>query len=96
MSGCALAIAGAVSAIDVPGAAAQATCAHFAEVKAAIDNVIDKDAKLGAEFRAKFKEGEESINIIEGMVGADLAKKVDICRYDVAEYLTKRGFPPPH
>ncbi len=82
--------------MDVPSAAAQSSCAHFTEVKAAIDNVIDKDAKLGTDFRAKFKEGEDSIYILEGMVDAEMAKKVDLCRYDVAEYLTKRGFPPPH
>lgn len=77
-------------------AAAQATCPHFPEVKAAIDNVIDKDAALGANFRKQFKEGAESIAIIEQLVDAAMGKKVDICRYDVAEYLTKRGFPPPH
>lgn len=76
--------------------AAQATCQHFTEVKAAIDNVIDKDAALGANFRKQFKEGADSIYIIEQLVDAAMVKKVDICRYDVAEYLTKRGFPPPH
>ena len=77
-------------------AAAQATCQHFTEVKAAIDNVIDTDAALGANFRKQFKEGADSIYIIEQLVDASMVKKVDICRYDVAEYLTKRGFPPPH
>ena len=90
----ALCVAG--SAAMVPGALAQATCAHFTEVKGAIDNVIDKDAKLGADFRQKFKEGEDSIHILEEMLDAEMNKKMDICRYDVAEYLTKRGFPPPH
>ena len=80
-----------------PGAAfAQATCAHFAEVRAAIDNVIDKDAAKAAAFRKEFKDGADSIWIIEQMVDADMRRKVDICRYDVAVYLTKRGFPPPH
>lgn len=75
---------------------AQATCKEFAEVKAAIDEVLDKDAAKGAAFRKEFKDGADSIYIIEQMVGAEMARKVDICRYDVAEYLTKRGFPPPH
>jgi hypothetical protein len=25
-----------------------------------------------------------------------MREKVDVCRFYVAEYLTKRGFPPPH
>ncbi len=91
-----LAVGAAVVSQQVPPAAAQATCQHFPEVKAAIDNVIDKDAALGANFRKQFKEGADSIYIIEQLVDAAMGKKVDICRYDVAEYLTKRGFPPPH
>lgn len=93
--GMALAASLAAQVIASPGAA-QPTCAHFAEVKVAIDNVIDKDANLGADFRRKFKEGEDSIFILEGILEAAIVKKMDICRYDVAEYLTKRGFPPPH
>ena len=77
-------------------AAAQASCKAFAEVKAVIDNVLDKDAAKGAEFRKQFKEGADSIYIIEQLVDAEMAKTIDVCRYDVAEYLTKRGFPPPH
>ena len=77
-------------------AGAQTSCKEFAEVKAAIDTIIDKDAAKGAAFRKEFKEGSDSIHIVEQMVDAATAKKIDICRYDVAEYLTKRGFPPPH
>ncbi len=91
-----LAVGAAVVSQHVLPAAAQATCQHFPEVKAAIDNVIDKDAALGANFRKQFKEGADSIYIIEQLVDAAMGKKVDVCRYDVAEYLTKRGFPPPH
>ena len=76
--------------------AAQATCKEFQEVKAAIDTILDKDAAKGAAFRKEFKEGSDSIHVIEQMVDEPMRKKIDICRYDVAEYLTKRGFPPPH
>ena len=41
---------------------------------------------------------EEMVNLpmIEALVAADMRDKVDICRYEVGEYLTKRGFPPFH
>lgn len=77
-------------------ATAQPTCRHFPEVKAAIDEVLDKDAAKGAHFRKEFKDGADSIHIVEQMVDAEMRKRIDICRWDVAEYLTKRGFPPPH
>ena len=91
----ALAIALAIELAATP-ARPQATCKHFPEVKAAIDHVIDKDAAKGALFRKEFKDGMDSIHIIEQMVDDDMRKKIDLCRYDVAEHLTRRGFPPPH
>lgn len=69
---------------------------EMAEVKVAIDNVLDKDAALGKEFRRQFADGSDSIHIVEQLVNADLQKKIDICRFHVAEYLTKRGFAPQH
>ena len=76
-----------------------ATAAHACEfpiVKEQIDIVLDKDARLGAEFRAQVKDGFDSIAVIKSLVSAEMREKVDVCRFYVAEYLTKRGFPPPH
>jgi hypothetical protein len=75
---------------------AQSTCAGFAEVKTAIDDVLDKDAAKGAEFRKQFKEGTDPFTIMEQLLDAEVNKKIDICRFDVANYFTKRGFPPAH
>ena len=77
-------------------AAAGASACEFPIVKEQIDIVIDRDARLGAEFRAQVKDGSDSVAVIESLVSAEMREKVDVCRFYVAEYLTKRGFPPPH
>jgi hypothetical protein len=77
-------------------AAGAAHACEFPVVKEQIDIVLDKDARLGAEFRAQVKDGSDSVAVIESLVSAEMREKVDICRFYVAEYLTKRGFPPPH
>lgn len=69
---------------------------EFAAVKAEIDTVLDRDAARGAHFRKEFKEGADPIATLEAMVSPDMQKQIDICRYDVGEYLTKRGYPPFH
>ncbi len=38
----------------------------------------------------------DSIAMMESLVAPEMAKKIDICRFETAEYLTKRGFPPFH
>jgi hypothetical protein len=75
--------------------AASAAC-DFATVKQQIDIVLDRDAKRGATFRREVASGSDSIAAMEALVSAEMREKIDICRYDVAEYLTKRGFPPFH
>jgi hypothetical protein len=77
-------------------AAAGARACEFPGVKEQIDIVLDRDARLGAEFRAQVKDGSDSVAVIETLVSAEMREKVDVCRFYVAEYLTKRGFPPPH
>jgi hypothetical protein len=77
-------------------AAAGARACEFPIVKEQIDIVLDRDARLGAEFRAQVKDGSDSVAVIETLVSAEMREKVDVCRFYVAEYLTKRGFPPPH
>jgi hypothetical protein len=79
-------------ALSIP---AHAGC-DFAPVRQQIDNVLDKDATKGAKFRREVAEGADSTTMIEALVAADMRDKVDICRFEVGEYLTKRGFPPFH
>jgi hypothetical protein len=74
---------------------ARAAC-DFGVVKQQIDTVIDRDAEKGAKFRQEVISGADSIAVIESLVSTDMATKVDICRFEVGEYLTKRGFPPFH
>jgi len=84
-----------IAASRTPFTPAHAAC-DFAPVKQQIDNVLDKDAAKGAKFRREVAEGADSTIMIEALVAADMHHKVDICRFEVAEYLTKRGFPPFH
>ena len=74
---------------------ARAAC-DFAPVKQQIDTVLDKDKAKGATFRKEVSEGADSITMIEKLVGEDMAEKIDICRFEAGEYLTKRGYPPFH
>ncbi len=69
---------------------------EFAVVRAEIDIVLDRDAARGDHFRKEFKEGANSIATMEALVSPVMKKQIDICRYYVGEYLTKRGFPPFH
>lgn len=74
---------------------AHAGC-EFAPVKQAIDNVLDRDAEKATKFRHEVNTGADSIAVLEALVSPDMQKKIDICRFETAEYLTKRGFPPFH
>ncbi len=76
-------------------APAQATC-DFPAVKQQIDTVLDRDAARGEKFRREVASGSDSIAVLESLVAPEMAKKIDICRFETAEYLTKRGFPPFH
>lgn len=76
--------------------AGDANACAFSAVRAQIDLIIDKDAERAAKFRKEFSEGADSIAVLESLVTEEMRAQVDACRFDVAEYLTKRGFPPPH
>jgi hypothetical protein len=75
---------------------APAAACDFAAVRTAIDNVLDKDANAGARFRKEFQEGADPFYILDQIVDEPMRKKIDVCRFQAAEYLTKRGFPPSH
>ena len=51
---------------------------------------------LADKFRSEVKSGSDSIAVLESLVTPDMAQQIDICRFETAEYLTKRGFPPFH
>ncbi len=68
----------------------------FEPVKQQIDIVLDQDKEMSARFRRAFAEGSDSLAVLERLVSQDMREKIDICRFHVAEYLSKRGFPPGH
>jgi len=72
-----------------------ATC-DFPPVKQAIDDVFDKDAAKFAIFKKEVSEGADPIAMMERLVPEDTRKMLDICRYQVDQYLAKRGFAPFH
>ena len=85
----------AVMAAVLAPAPAWAAC-DFPTVKQQIDTVLDRDAARGEKFRREVASGSDSIAVLESLVAPEMAKKIDICRFETAEYLTKRGFPPFH
>jgi hypothetical protein len=68
----------------------------FTVVKHQIDTVLDRDPEKAARFRRETGAGSDSIAVLESLVSPETARKIDICRFETAEYLTKRGFPPFH
>lgn len=90
-------VAGAAFGIAVAAFpdSAGAAC-EFATVKQQIDTVLDRDTDKAAKFRREVGTGSDSIAVLESLVTPEMAKQIDICRFETAEYLTKRGFPPFH
>ena len=88
-------VAAAAVILAVPPAIAEAAC-DFPAVKQQIDTVLDRDPGRGEKFRREVASGSDSIAVLESLVAPAMAKKIDICRFETAEYLTKRGFPPFH
>jgi hypothetical protein len=80
---------------SAPSPAKAAAC-DFAPVKQAIDQILDTDAVRGAKFRDEVADGADSTSMVESLVDADMQDQMDICRFQVGEYLTKRGYPPSH
>jgi len=69
---------------------------EFMIVKQQIDMILDRDLEKAAKFRREVSSGSDSIAVLESLVSSEMREKIDICRFDAAEYLTKRGFPPFH
>jgi hypothetical protein len=83
----------AVTLISAPSA--YAAC-DFAPVRRQIENVLDRDSTKGGVFRREVADGADPISMIEKLVDSGMREQVDVCRFEVGEYLTKRGFPPFH
>ncbi|MFM9972426.1 MAG: hypothetical protein ACKVQK_28930 [Burkholderiales bacterium] len=74
---------------------ALATC-DFAAAKKEIDHVLDQDKEKSAAFRKQMAAGYDSLDVLGKMLPAPAREKVESCRFEAGEYLTKRGFPPAH
>lgn len=81
--------------LAVPGQSAAQEC-QFAPVKAQIDTILDSDKSRGTKFRKAVKDGEDSIEVLNELVDKKTRNMIDTCRFYVAEYLAKRGYPPAH
>ncbi|MSQ51807.1 MAG: hypothetical protein EXR28_07950 [Betaproteobacteria bacterium] len=75
---------------------APAAACEFDVVKKHIDEVLDRDKDKGAVFRREVATGSDSIAMMEKLAPPKMREQIDICRFHVAEYLTKRGYPPAH
>jgi hypothetical protein len=85
-----------VAVLTISASPVRAASCNFAPVKQQIDNVLDKDAAKFATFKKEVAEGADPIAMMEKLVAEDTRKMLDICRYQVDQYLTKRGFAPFH
>jgi hypothetical protein len=74
----------------------RAAACDFAPVKQQIDAVLDRTPEKFAIFRKEVSEGADPIAMMEKLVAEDTRRMLDICRYEVDQYLTKRGFAPFH
>jgi hypothetical protein len=84
-----------MAAVPLSFDSAQAGC-EFAVVKQQIDQILDRDSDKAAKFRREVSSGSDSITVMEALVSPEMSEKIDICRFETGEYLTKRGFPPFH
>ena len=78
------------------GAVSAAAACDFAAVKKEIDAVLDRDKDKAARFRRDVAAGYDSMKVLGDLVTPEIRERIDVCRFDAAEYLTKRGFPPSH
>ena len=82
-----------VAASLLPGAVF-AAC-DFPPVQKQIDQVLT-DREKGEAFRKEVKSGFDSLDVMDKYFPAEMKDKLDACRYEAGEYLTRRGFPPGH
>ena len=73
-----------------------AVVCDFEVVKKEIDQVTNSQLMIGQDFRQKVREGWDSVKVLTDLASDEMRKPIDICRYEVIEYLTKIGLPPAH
>lgn len=83
-------------ALACPLCGMAAAACDFPTVKRQIDEVLDHDKQKGAEFRRQVTSGYDSLDVMNRLVPEAMRDKLDACRFEAGEYLTKRGFPPGH
>jgi hypothetical protein len=74
----------------------QAATCDFVPVKKAIDALVDAKIQSGQVYRQKVQEGWDSVKVLSDMSPQEMRQAIDVCRFEVAEYLTKLGFAPSH
>lgn len=74
---------------------ARASC-EWPAAKKDIEEILDRDAAKGEEFRKQAKAGRDTLDAIEKLVDPAARARIQQCGYEAGEYLTQRGFPPLH
>ncbi len=86
---------GAVISASLLSSAWSASC-NFEPLKKEIDTITDAKTQQGQAYSQKVHEGWDSVKVLSDMSSAETRKSIDVCRFEVAEYLTKLGFAPAH
>jgi hypothetical protein len=89
----ALACAAGMIVMAMSLAPSWAAC-DFAAVKQQIDIVLDHDPEKAARFRREVASGWDSLELVARLLSSEMREKIEICRVEAAQYLSKRGFPP--
>ena len=84
-----------VATISSDGFDFTTTPKKIADMQKQIDQVLT-DREKGEAFRKEVKSGFDSLDVMDKYFPAELKDKLDACRYEAGEYLTRRGFPPGH
>ena len=77
-------------------AQAMEKCVAFGELRGQIDALVKVGAPQAETFRSEVHSGADSLYMLEQISPPEMLGKLDICRFEVVEYLTKLGFPPAH
>ena len=85
-----------MSALAISPLRALEKCESLAEVRSQIDAIVKTGSPHAQKFRKEVQDGADSFHVIEELSPPDMARKLDVCRYEAVEYLVKLGFPPAH
>lgn len=85
-----------ISALATSPLRALEKCEALPEVRAQIDSIVKTGSQHAEKFRKEVQDGADSFHVIEELSPPDMARKLDVCRYEAVEYLVKLGFPPAH